>query len=180
MSRHANLPFHIYVNIDNRFLGDNMPSGYTPAIWHSVFCRSNQVLMCHVLLESGANWTGLPIHAISTKKAYEFTSSELMPWSAMGEDLDVFNVKYLEGLECKTIESMESRGRHTGIIIDWKDGFSRYAQEHKPLNMIELENGQFAFLPNNFVVYDDKHFVCKNAQDNLKYYKRGEKIYWGK
>jgi hypothetical protein len=46
--------------------------------------------------------------------------------------------------------------------------------------MIELENGQFAFLPNNFVVYNDKHFVSKNAQENLKYYKRGEKIYWGK
>jgi hypothetical protein len=180
MSRHANLPFHIYVNVDNRFLGEKMPSGFTPAIWHSVYCRPNQVLMCHVLLESGANWTGLPIHAISTKAAFEFTSEELMPWAAMGDDLDVFNVKYLEGLECKTIEPMESKGRHLGIMIDWKDGFSKYPQEHKPLNVIQLENGQFAFLPNNFVVYDDKHFVSKNAQENLKYYKRGEKIYWGK
>jgi len=180
MSRHANLPFHLYVNVDNRFLGEKMPIGFTPAIWHSVFCRSNQVLMCHVLLESGANWTGLPIDAISTKESFEFTSDDLMPWASMGEDLDIFNVKYLEGIECQTIEPMESKGRHTGIMIDWKDGFSRYAQEHKPLNIIELENGQFAFLPNNFVVYDDKHFVSKNAQENLKYYKRGEKIYWGK
>lgn len=180
MSRHANLPFHIYVNVDNRFLGEKMPSGYTPAIWHSVFCRANQVLMCHVLLESGANWTGLPIHAISTKKAFDFTSDDLMPWAAMGEDLDIFNVNYLEGIECKTIEPIESKGRHTGIMIDWKDGFSRYPQEHKPLNMIELENGQFAFFPNNFIVYNDKHFVNKDAQANFKYYKRGENIYWGK
>jgi hypothetical protein len=180
MSRHANLPFHIYVNVDNKFLGEKMPSGTTPAIWHSVFCRSNQVLMCHVLLESGANWTGLPIQAISTKESFEFTSDDLMPWAAMGEDLDIFNVNYLEGIECETREPIKSKGRHTGIMIDWKDGFSRYPQEHKPLNMIELENGQFAFLPNNFVVYNDKHFVSKNAQENLKYYKRGEKIYWGK
>jgi hypothetical protein len=75
---------------------------------------------------------------------------------------------------------MESKGRHLGIMIDWKDGFSKYPQEHKPLNVIQLENGQFAFLPNNFVVYDDKHFVSKNAQEYFKYYKRGEKIYWGK
>ena len=136
--------------------------------------------MCHVLLESGANWTGLPIHAISTKNTFEFNADNLMPWAAMGEDLDIFNVKYLEGLECQTINSIKSKGRHAGIMIDWKDGFSRYAQEHKPLNMIELENGQFAFLPNNFVVYDDKHFVNKDAQSNFGHYKRGEKIYWGK
>jgi hypothetical protein len=180
MSRHANLPFHIYVNVDNRFLGEKMPSGSTHAIWHSVYCRPNQVLMAHVLLESGANWTGLPIHAISAGVEFKFTPEELMPWAAMGDDLDIFNVKYLEGLECKTIEPMESKGRHLGIMIDWKDGFSRYPQEHKPLNVIQLENGQFAFLPNNFVVYSDQHFVSKNAQEYFKYYKRGEKVYWGK
>ena len=102
-----------------------------------------------------------------------------MPWAAMGEDIDVFHSKYLEGIFCKTIEEIDSNARHTGIIFDWKDGFSRYPQEHKPLNMIELENGQFAFLPNNYLLYKDKHFITEEARSNLKYYKRGQKVYWG-
>lgn len=179
MSRHANLPFHLYVNVNNGFLGEKMPNGTTPAIWHGVFCRSNQIPMSHILLESGANWTGLPIHALSTTDCFKYGSSELIPWAAMGDDLDIFHSKYLEGLECKTINPIQEKGRHTGIIIDWKDGFSRYAQEHKPLNLINLINGQFALLPNNFVTYKDAHFVEESAKDNLKYYKRGEKIYWG-
>jgi len=26
---------------------------------------------------------------------------------------------------------------------------------------------------------EDKHFVSEDAKDNLKYYKRGETVYWG-
>jgi 3-deoxy-7-phosphoheptulonate synthase len=66
----------------------------------------------------------------------------------------------------------------TGIIIDWADGYSRYPQEHKPLNLIQLDSGQFALLPNNYVIYSDKHFVDEKARENLKHYKRGENIYW--
>ena len=65
-SRHANLPFHLYVNVQNSFLGPTMPPGTTAAIWHGVYARPYQTLYCHVLLESGAHWSGLPMHAIST------------------------------------------------------------------------------------------------------------------
>ncbi len=179
MSKHANLPFHLYVNVSNEFLGKNVPSGTTAGIWHGVYSRSGQIIMCHVLLESGANWSGLPIHALSTKNDFQCGPSELMPWAAMGEDLDIHYAKYLEGLECSIIKPREDYGRHTGIVIDWKDGFSRYPQEHKPLNLIELRGGQFALLPNNFVVFKDKHFVEETAKSNLKNYKRGEEVYWG-
>lgn len=179
MSKHANLPFHLYVNIHNGFLGENMPPGVTAGIWHGVYSRSGQIILCHVLLESGANWSGLPIHALSTSNNFAFGSSELMPWASMGEDLDVHYSKYLEGLDCSIIKPIEDKARHTGIIIDWKDGFSRYPQEHKPLNLVELRGGQFGLYPNNFIVYKDKHFVEEAAKENLKYYKRGEKVYWG-
>jgi len=180
MARHANLPFHFYVNVDNKFLGAKMPSGTTSAIWHSVYCRPDQILMCHVLLESGANWSGLPIQALSTKENFDIPEDLLMPWAAMGDDLEVFHSKYLEGLKCETIKKLTTKARHTGIIVDWADGFSRYPQEHKPLNLLELESGQFALFPNNYIVYEDSHFVTENGKENLKYYKRGDKVYWGK
>jgi hypothetical protein len=174
---HANLPTHIYVNVDNKALGPNMPDGVTGGIWHAVYSRPGQVLMAHVLLESGANWSGLPLQSISTQKDFSIHHTILQPWGAMGDQLEVFPVDYLEGLECKLLK-WDGKGRHTGIMIDWTDGFSKYPQEHKPLNLIELSSGQFSLLPNNYLVYDDAHFVNLAAQQNLKHYRRGEEIYW--
>jgi len=179
MARHGNLPFHLYIKINNKYLGEEMPDGYTEGIWHGVFGRYNQVLSCHVLLESGAHWSGLPIQAISTKNDYSHPPEVLMPWATMGEDIDCIHFKYLEGIECSTIEIIKVPARHTGIIIDWKDGFSRYPQEHKPLNLIELDNGQFALYPNNYLYFKDAHFISEEAKSNLKFYKRNEKLYWG-
>jgi hypothetical protein len=178
MGGNTNLPFHFYVNVDNKFLGPNMPSGVTPAIWHAVYSREYQTLMCHVLLESGAHWSGLPLHAISTKNDFSLDGKSLMPWASMGEEVEAFYSKFLEGLSCNVHKPITVKGRHTGIIIDWKDGYSRYPSEHKPLSLIELENGQFALLPNNFVTYTDNHFTKQEAKGNLKYYKRGEVVYW--
>jgi len=178
MGRHSNLPFHLYVNVDNRFLGPSMPSGVTPGIWHAVYCREYQELMCHVFLESGAHWSGLPLHALSTTTDFSLDRTQLMPWAAMGDDIEIFHSKYLEGLKCEVHRPFQGKGRHTGLIVDWVDGFSRYPSEHKPLSLIALENGQFGLLPNNFTTYQDNHFTRSAAKDMMSHYRRGEVVYW--
>jgi hypothetical protein len=135
--------------------------------------------MCHLLLESGAHWSGMPLQGISSTENFEMPHELLMPWAAMGDEIETFYVKYLEGLTCNTIRPFQRRARHTGIMIDWADGFSRYPQEHKPLNLLELDNGQFALLPNNFVLYEDAHFVKHAPRENTRFYLRGDTVYWG-
>ena len=75
-----------------------MPEGVTPAIWHAVYGRPYQLLLCHVVLESGAHWSGLPLHAISMEKDFSLDHEELMPWKCMGEDLDVVQLDFLKTL----------------------------------------------------------------------------------
>jgi hypothetical protein len=96
----------------------------------------------------------------------------------MGENLDVWHARYLEGLTVSILKPFRERGRHTGIIVDWCDGFSRYPQEHKPLSLINVSSGQFALLPNNYFLLHDAHFVDPASQENLKHYRRGETVYW--
>lgn len=177
-SPHASLPMHIYVNVDNRFLGPNMPAGVTPAIWHGIYAREGQVLMCHVLLESGAHWSGLPLHALSSTDDFTFSAEQLSPWGAMGTETVVWDARYLRGLACELHAPIKAAGRHTGFIVDWADGFSRYPQEHKPLNLVVLGTGQFALVPNNYLVFKDAHFVTEEARANIKHYRRGETEYW--
>jgi hypothetical protein len=180
MPKHTSLPFHFYVNVNNAFLGPDMPEGVTKGIWHGVYCREYQVLSCHVFLESGAHWSGLPLHAISCTYDFRHEYEALMPWCGMGEEIEAVNLPLLEGLEANTLKPILEEGRHTGIIIDWKDGYSRYPEEHKPLSLIQLETGQFALLPNNYVTYKEKHFVNDATKENLKHYRRGEEVYWEK
>ena len=96
----------------------------------------------------------------------------------MGDNLDIWHVRYLEGLTVSVLNPIKEKGRHTGIMVDWSDGFSRYPQEHKPLSLICLVSGQFVLLPNNYFLLHDGHFVDEQSKENLKYYKRGEAVYW--
>lgn len=177
MGKNANLPFHLYVNVNNAFLGPDMV-GYTKGIWHGVYGREYQILLCHVLLETGAHWSGLPLHAISFTDSFFFGPDQLMPWHCMGEDIEVFYSTMLEGVKVESRKPIEMPGRHTGIIIDWKDGYSRYPQEHKPLNLIAFDQGQYALLPNNYLIFIEKHFVNPEKKWETKLYKRGETIYY--
>ena len=177
MGRHANLPFHLYVNVSNEALGPAMPKGHTRAIWHAVYCRPGQNIMAHCLLESGAHWCGVPLHLISTTEQVTDPFHTTEPWGAMGDHIETFHAHYLEGMPVVTLHE-QAKGRHTGIIIDWSDGFSRYPQEHKPLNLLNLCTGQFALLPNNYLLMNDKHFTRNDTKQNLKFYKRNETVYW--
>lgn len=179
--KHANLPYHIYVFVDNKFLGQQMPKGKTFALWYGIHSRENQIPMAHVLLESGANWSGLPLHAISNfygpEEWEEKPIKQLFPWASMGPDIEAWNAKYLEGLKVE-IYRLGWLGRHTGIIIDWNNGFDRYPQEHKPLNLISLDTGQFSLQPNNHCRFIDDHFIKEETFEQTKMYRRGENIWW--
>ena len=176
--KHANLPYHLYVNVKNSFLGADMPVGYTPAIWHAVYSRQGQLICCHVILKSGAHWSGLPLSALSSNDVFDDgISNEIQPWGGMGDRLETFHAEYLEGLEVNLFRAAQT-GRHTGIIIDWSDGYSRYPAEHKPLSLIALDCGYFALVPNNYYTVKDKHFVTAEHSKNLRFMKRGDAVYW--
>lgn len=186
MPRHAALPFHLYVNVSNAALGDKMPEGVTRGIWHAAYCRPGQLMQAHVLLETGAHWSGLHLHDMSTTSSFLRHGNDLQPWGGMGDELEIVHLPYLEGLEVRgstagdkqLISSRGFCGRHTGLVFDWRDGFSRYPQEHKPLNLIELFDGQFMLYPNNFCRFLDKHFTSWAKSDDLAKYRRNDLVIW--
>ena len=135
MKCHANLPFHLYVHVDNRALGPTMPAGTTRGIWHAVYARPGQIVSGHVLLESGAHWCGIPLHQLASDpsafkhdtSAFEPCTGDLQPWGAMGECINSMHMQYLEGLLVMgSGKGPGFCGRHTGIVLDWSDGFSRF------------------------------------------------------
>jgi hypothetical protein len=155
-----------------------MPAGTTRGIWHAVYARPGQLLLAHVLLESGAHWCGLPLQYLSTEPKIPVTPViDAEPWGAMGEHIEAVHIHYLEGLPVRSSgRAAAFSGRHTGIVIDWADGFSRYPAEHKPLNLIADATGGFRLLPNNYCLFTDRHFTRPSTDTRL--YRRGDTVYW--
>ena len=180
---HANLPFHLYVRVPNWVITNGkVKDGFTRGIWWGVYARLGQHVMTNILLETGANWTGVAVKDVCLDEDCDSpvdSDSPLFPWAAMGDDVYAFHANYLEGLMVTDVRKNLVLGRHTGIVIDWSDGFSMYPAEHKPLNLIACNrhNG-FALLPNNFCQFEDKHFVVKGEHTVLKNYRRQSEVYW--
>lgn len=171
---HAPLPFPIYVNVNNIMLGMNEP-GTTRALWHGVHSRQGQVLMCHLMLETGAHWSGMPLHGISNTQSFT-DSATCCRWGAMGERLTVTLMPYLEGL---LVEFDEQRvGRHTGLLIDWVDGWAKVPAEHKPLNLIQSSAGWYGLVENNRCAFMDEHLVVEEKRGETKGYRRNTVAYW--
>lgn len=176
MSRHGNLPHHLYVYVDNEQLG--LPSGYTEGIWHGVFAREGQILLSHILLETGAHWTGVPLHAIHHKINPEVRKpGQIQPWGNMGTDIDVTYLKHLDGIEVEYFKE-NIKGIGTGMVVDWYDGFTRYPEQHKPLHIIAMEDGNYYLLPNNYLRWFDPSFTVDSKWQECKNYKRGNQVWF--
>lgn len=170
--RHVSLPNHMYVWADNRYLTGGAKGGTTPAVLHAVYGRPGEALLTHLLLETGAHWSGVPIHGIYHKPdATPAPLARCQPWSNMGSHMEAVHLPYLDGLQV-TVQGR--RGRATGTVIDWSDGFTRHPHMHKPLHMLLMDDGTLSFQPNNYIRWEDPSFVDESTWNQTADYRRGE------
>lgn len=177
--RHTPLPNHFYVWADKRYLTEGKEEGNTPAVLHSVYGRPGQVLLTHLLLESGAHWSGVPLFAIFHKphaRMPHLALGRCQPWGNMGEDIEAIHMPYLEGLQISL--RGDRGGRSTGTIIDWRDGFTRHPDMHKPLHLLTMDDGTFALQPNNHIRWRDPSFVVEGRWEETTAYRRGSETWW--
>ena len=175
--RHVSLPFHIYVFVDNKYLDGSV--GHTLGVLHGLYARMGQVVLTDILLETGAHWSGVPIHGISSRQNPDCNKflDEIQPWGAMGEELSVSHLDYLEGLQVE-IFGEKWKGRSTGLVLDWYDGYSRYPQQHKCLHLLEMDSGHYTLQPNNYIRWRDPSFVVEEDFYKCKNYRRSDKVWY--
>lgn len=175
--KHTSLGQIFYVKIDKKYLGPDL-EGFEEGILHGIYCREGEAVLSHILLKSGAHWSGIPLVGLNINKD-SMDLSILQPWGGMGDDISVSCLDYLSGLPVEP-RFIPSKGRHSGIIIDWNGKFSKHPTEHKPLSLIVLDSGGFCLLPNNYFIISDKHFTYPYKDKDLENYLRMDTIYYEK
>jgi hypothetical protein len=123
-----------------------------------------------VHLESGALWQRLPIEALrATSNLYPVViawaadahkTDELQPYSCLEGDIAVIEYKHLRNYDViASVGGAEYKGSYLFTVDVLGSGLANDPVQHKTHNIVVLENGQLAALPNNRVRFIDKYFT---------------------
>lgn len=164
MSWNVNVP-PLKVWVRNEFLY-NQSSGhgdYTQGWVHAVRSIKGNALQFYVLLESGALFTGLPIHAFTTDKtAPKWELSKHQLWDNLSSDINCFCMEFIKGmnvdvfLKDKTIESgWYLFSLDYAHVSENSKGLANTPDEWKSAHVIELKNGNIVAYPPNRIAFKD-------------------------
>lgn len=143
------------------------------AIIHGLRVRQGKVLTFHAHTSCGANYSLLPIHKLKHKEnAPQIEASKLQMWDCFSDTAEVHVFSYFK---FRRVETKILGGGEYLFTIDFKDNeFSDYPPEFKQFHFIKLDNGRFAALPNNYILFQEKTFTGLLTWENLPNFVRQE------
>ena len=157
------LPLHQYVHVDTAFTHRAPEVSSIPAIWFGLVSYPGRAWGCSVLLENGAVYRNLPIHALAHTReglSVPWTPKDAQHWDCYGTGFTTLAYDTLRGLEClaKTADVQQS-GAYVCTIAPVGDAYSAVPAQSKELVLIALENGRYTLQPTDRVVVRDVSFT---------------------
>lgn len=174
----ASLPQHLYARVRRQFVTNNTEyTGLDNCIIHAVSCKPAQALTFSILLENGAQYRGVPIHAFvlgqnkiqSIPRVAELQSHQV--WGCFGTTFSIIDMTFSKGLsaEWRGADGTTFSGRGLGWAIEFhNDGYSNAPQQDKSFNMLISDEGYLAAMPNNRVRWWEDSFTDWELPINLK------------
>lgn len=182
--RVGQLPKHLYLYIDTSFTHQK-PQGYKPCIWFGLVSYPSRAWGANILLENGAVYRNVPLHALSfIKKANPWTLEKSQLYNCYSDEFTILEYNFLSGLKCavKVKGPMLSQmliGHYLFTVAPINDGFSNQPEQNKELFFIQLDNGRLTVQPTNCFKFEDVSFTdkFKHSPDLPKGLKAQNQIY---
>lgn len=157
------LPRHLYCFVDSTFVYKE-PSIelMIPCVWFGLVSYPGRTWGCTIMLECGAVYRNVPVHALSFVKFPdgEWTPEDAQTWDCYGESFTTLEYTYLSELKCKVrANGQEHDGTYLFTAAPIGDGFSAYPEQAKEFYFIELDNGRLTVQPTNNVVLEERSFT---------------------
>ena len=162
------LPHHQYVHVDTAFTHTQPVLPSTPAVWFGLVSYPGRAFGCHVLLENGAVYRSLPLHALAHKVeglSIPWKASDAQHWDCYGPGFTALAYDTLRGLECtaKTAD-VQRQGEYVCTIAPVGDAYSAVPSQSKELVLVALENGRYTLQPTDRVVFRDASFTTGDLE----------------
>lgn len=154
------IPLHQYVWVSSAMIRRDC-DGWEPAVWFAVRSEPGRAWGCHVMLECGAVYRGLPPHAIafSPKPAQlGWSLREAQVWDCYGHDFDVVRYAYLSDLVAR-YDGTESRARYLFTTCPRDDGFSAEPEQSKEFMFMRTQGDRLLIRPTNMLLFEERSFT---------------------
>ena len=155
------LPTHQYVYVDSVFTHEE-PQGFLPAVWYGLVAHPGRTWGCTLLLESGACYRNLPLHALATGPLPEpvWTAQDAQRWDCYGYDFSAVQYRYLAELDVEArTNGRVLPGRYLFSVAPLGDGFSQCPEQAKEFTFVALDNGRMTVQPTNHVRFHERSFT---------------------
>jgi hypothetical protein len=166
----GNIPHHIYCWVDSSFIRKNAkPFTYERCIWFALHAKAGHSWGCHIMLECGAVYRGVPPHALAFHEApeKEWRLYDTQIWDCYGDQFSVVTYNYLYSQRAE-IRSNGLFGRYLFTVIPMYDGFTQDPSQSKEFMFIQLDNGRLTIMPTNELRFHDKSYTEGDWPKDLK------------
>ena len=169
----GSLPRHQYVWVDGTFMGSE---GWHPAVWFGLHSQPGRAWGCTILLECGAIYRDLPLHALAfQKEAGEWALPQAQNWDCYGWQFSLHAYDYLEGMSgLVRAGDLEVAATYLFTAIPVGDPYTHHPGQAKEFLFMRTEGGRITAQPTNRVLLRDASFTTHLEWPRLQ---RNETIY---
>lgn len=162
----ASLPHHQYVWVDQSFIREG-GSGWEPAVWFGLHSHPGRAWGCHVMLECGGVYRGLPPHALAfDDKPDDWTLPQAQMWDCYGRDFSLLVYDYLDGLRVK-VKGGEA-GEYLFTAVPQGDAFTHDPSQGKEFMFIRTVRDRLTIVPTNSLLFEERSFTVDQGWPRLK------------
>lgn len=145
---------------------------YVEAYLFGVASIKGRPLLFHVHTVDGAKVMRLPITALCWKpNGSEYEVADLQLWDCLSGSVECIKYEYFRNYECsvKLGNNKVVNGMYLFTLDNLPEGgFEETPDQHKDFNFIMLDDGNFCAMPNNRILWKDKHFTKINGVPDYK------------
>lgn len=167
-SKSGDIPVHQYCYVEQKYITGGELQGVEPCVWFGIVAYTGRVWGCQIMLQSGAVYREVPIHALSFDEvpSFEWSPGYAQHWDCYGTEFSTLAYKYLYGLDVKARcgYDQEHEGKYLFTAIPIGDSYSEFPDEAKEFAFIRLDNGRITCQPTNRCLFIDKSFTSKDAE----------------
>jgi hypothetical protein len=165
----TNIPL-IYAEVDMEYVTHGNIPGWKECIIFGVASIPGHALLFHCQISNGAVYYRLPIDKFRNRTGAKLTPmpiNKLQAWNCASLEISCITYEWLYNQ--RVTYTREQLGGTYLFTLDWtgRGTTAEVPEEHKCAHVIVLDNGQYAALPNNYLIWHEPSNIVVDGSHRM-------------